>query len=233
MSAAAVRRGALVGAVLAGVILGVVLLRGSSPQPASSAGAPDTDRLSAPAATPELAARTVDRLQLFRTGNTGPRLTLTDDEITALLRHAMPGVLPPGIHDPVIRLASGTVLVEARLASEEFVGRGPLASVLGALPDTLEVDLRGRLSSSRDRLVLTVENARASGVPLPAGVVAAIAGALAEDSGDDALSRAEEHASLSVRWPDGVASVGVVGDRLFLDRDEPMVDRAVDGSDEP
>lgn len=226
-------RGALLGAILAVVALAVVVLLPPPPRPGTSPGGPDTSHAGVPAATPELASRTVDRLQLFRTGNAGARLTLTDDEITALLRHGMPGVLPAGIHDPVVRLTSGAVLVEARLATDEFAGRGPLTSVLGALPDTLAVALRGRLSSSPDRLVLTVENARASGVPLPPGVVAAIVGALAAESGDDVKSGGEGAASLSMRWPDGVAAVTVVGDRLFLDRDEPMFDRAVDGSDEP
>jgi hypothetical protein len=233
MSRGAVGRGVLLGVVLASVALGVFILLPPPPAPGVPAGMSDRGRLEAPAATPELALRTVDRLQLFRTGNAGARLTLTDDEITALLRHGMPGVLPPGIHDPVVRLSSGSVRVEARLATDEFVGRRPLTSALGALPDTLVVDLRGRLSSSPERLVLTVEDARASGVPLPAAVVAAIANALATESGDDVGFRGEAGASFGMRWPDGVAAVAIVGDRLFLDRDEPMVDRAVDGSDEP
>jgi hypothetical protein len=233
VSRGTIGRGALLGVVVASVALGVFMLLPPPPAPGAPAGMRDTGRLDAPAATPELASRTVDRLKLFRTGNAGVRLTLTDDEITALLRHGMPGVLPPGIHDPVVRLESGSVRVEARLATDEFVGRGPLTSALGALPDTLVVDLRGRLSSSPDRLVLTVEDARASGVPLPAAVVTVIASAVAAESGDDVVSRGEAAAALSMRWPDGVAAVAVVGDRLFLDRDEPMADRAVDGSDEP
>lgn len=227
------RRMLVLGAVVATAVLAVVLVGTPSPGPRSSTGGRDAGGPRAPDATPELAARTVDRLQLFRTGNAGRRLALTDDEITALLRHAMPGVLPSGIRDPVVRLASGTVLVEARLVSADFVGSGLLASVLGALPDTLDVDLRGRLSSSHDGLVLTVEDARASGVPLPGGAVAAIARALTDDSGEGATSLGGERASLSMRWPDGVAHAAVVGDRLLLDRAEPMVDRAVDGSDEP
>lgn len=226
-------RGALLGAILALVAIAIFALLPPAPRSGASLEAPDTSHAAVPVATPGLASRTVDRLQLFRTGGAGARLTLSGDEITALLRHAMPGVLPDGIHDPVVRLTSGAVLVEARLATEEFAGRGPLASVLGALPDTLAVALLGRLSASPDRLVLTVENARASGVPLPAGVVMAIAGALAAESGDDVGSGGEGAASLSMRWPDGVAAVTVVGDRLFLDRAEPMPDRAVDGSDEP
>lgn len=185
------------------------------------------------AATPELAARTVDRLQLFRAGNGGARMSLSADELTALLRHAMPGVLPAGVDDASVRLRAGVVVVEARVATADFVARAPLAAVMGALPDTLQVGLRGRLATSGDRLLLHVESAHASGVPLPAGAVAAIAASLAEQGGGRVLPGDGKDASLGLRRPDGLALVAVVGDRIVLDRDERMGDRAVDGSDDP
>lgn len=185
-----------------------------------------------PAADAALAARTVDRIELFRAGRAGVRLSLTADEVTSLLRHAMPGVLPDGVADPMIRMEGGHMKVEARLATDEFAASDRLASVLGVVPDTIDVDLSGRLDSRPGRLVFTVERARASGIPLPRAAVTAIAAALAHESGDRVMP-ADEDASLSLRWPDDVAMVAVVGDRLVLDRREPIADRAVDGSDVP
>lgn len=185
-----------------------------------------------PAADAALAARTVDRIELFRAGGAGARLSLTADEVTSLLRHAMPGVVPDGVADPMIRMEAGRMKVEARLATDEFAASDRLVSVLGVVPDTIDVDLSGRLDSRPGRLVFTVERARASGIPLPHAAVAAIAAALADESGDQVMP-ADEDASLSLRWPDDVAMVAVVGDRLVLDRREPIADRAVDGSDVP
>ncbi|NIP56893.1 MAG: hypothetical protein GWO00_04860 [Gemmatimonadetes bacterium] len=122
------------------------------------------------------------------------------------------------------------MIVEARLATDEFAGIGPLSSVLGALPDTVDVDLRGRLDSTPGRLIFTVERARAAKVSLPHGVVAAVAAALARQSGDRILSPDGETAALGLRWPDGVAYVTVLGDRLVLARGERIGSRAVDGS---
>lgn len=216
---------ATVGAVGALTLMGV-----RSASRLAEAGEAEPDRVAIDrTADAALAARTVERLELFRAGGTGVRLSLTADEVTALLRHAVPGMLPGGVADPLVRLKGGIVVVEARLAPDAFPGSDPLASVLGAVPDTIDVDLSGRLASRPGRLVFTIERARASGIPLPRKAVAAIVGALADQAGDRMLP-ADADASLSLRWPDGMAKVAVVGDRLVLDRREPIADRAVDGS---
>lgn len=231
MSSPASRRLSLLVVAVLGVAMAAFgLRRGAGPTP-GEAEQPLADEWAQPTATPALAERTVDRLQLFRTGTAGRRLTLTSNEITALLRHALPGVVPTGIADPVVTLEEGVVFVEARLVTAEFVGRAPLASVLGALPDTVSVDLSGRVEVHGDRLVFHVLEAHAARVPLPASAVAAIAGEMAAQSGEGVVVEGEP--SLSIRWPSGVAFVAVVDDRLILDRDEPLPDRAVDGSDDP
>lgn len=232
MSSPASRRAAFLGAVVFGAALAVIGLRPGAPSDDREVAAALPETPVATSASPELAARAVDRLQIFRAGNAGRRLSLSSDEVTALLRHALPGVLPAGIADPVVVLEGGVVRVEARLSTADFVGRAPLAAVLGALPDTVTVDLLGRLTTEGDRLFFAVDEAHAGRVPLPAGAVAAIAAELSEQS-DLRIASSEGKPSLSVRWPAGVALVAVVGDRLVLDRDERMVDRAVDGSDDP
>lgn len=194
---------------------------------------PTSVETSDPSVDPQVAEAAFRRVEIFRSGGAGERISLTEDEVTALLRHAVPGMLPAGVVDPTVRLESGAILVEARLASNEFAATGPLASALGVLPDTIVVDLRGRLVSTRSRFAFYVEEARASHVPLPRGAVVAIAGALAARADDRLVADGVEEPTLTVRWPAGVTFAEVVGDRLVLRRDEPNVDRAVDGSDVP
>lgn len=226
------RRGA---GLLAVMVFGAaVIWIGLRPSPGvvPSEGAP-TSEAPTPAVDPQVAEAAFRRVELFRSGGAGERISLTEDEVTALLRHAVPGMLPAGVVEPTVRLESGAILVRARLASDEFEARGPLASALGVLPDTIVVDLRGRLVNTRSRFAFYVEEARASHVPLPRTAVAAIADALAARADDGLVSDHTEGPTLTVRWPAGVAFAEVVGDRLVLRRDEPNVDRAVDGSDDP
>lgn len=218
------------GAVSMVALLGVRATRPTvEPEPGAGPSSPPVD----PVAEVVLADRTLDRLDLFRTGAAGRRISLTSDEVTAVLRHAVPGLLPDGVTAPTVRLDRGLAIVEARLATLDFVGAAQLSSVLGVMPDTIVVDLRGRLRTVPGRLVFTIEHARASGIPLPRSAVATIAAALAGGSGDRFVPADGQAASLSVRWPEAVAVVAVVGDRLVLDRTEPIADRAVDGSDMP
>lgn len=232
MSTTSSRRTALLSAVVLGGALAVIGLRTVASTPPGEDPSLWAEVPPAPEATPELAAQTMDRLQLFRAGTSGPRLSLGSDEVTALLRHGLPGVLPVGLIDPVVTFEGDRVRVDARLVPADFVGRAPLASVLGALPDTIRVDLRGRLNGGGDYLSFEVDEAHAGPVPLPATVVAAIASELGESSGARMASTGGEPA-FGIRRPTGFAAVDVRNGRLELRRYEPMIDRAVDGSDDP
>ena len=93
------RLGALAGALL--VLVAGAMLGGTGPSASRVVGGPDDAALSstgAPvgdvASMDVLAARTVDRLLLFRTGNGASSMTLGSDEVTALLTEGLPGLLP-------------------------------------------------------------------------------------------------------------------------------------------
>lgn len=217
------------GAVVAASLFIVRSTRDTRPAPETAA--PSASPLDS-VADALLADRAVDRLQRFRSGDAGARLSLTADEVTAVLRHAMTGVLPEGVTEPRVRLEGGRVVVEARLAADDFVASAPLSSVLGGVSDTIDVELTGHLRTVPGRLVFSIEHARASGIPVPPSAVAAIAAALAEDSDDRVAPVEGQGAALSLPWPEGVALVAV-DDRFVLDRAEPIADRAVDGSDNP
>ena len=74
-------------------------------------------------AGPVAAMRMVDRLQLFQTGNAGTRIELDGSELTALLRHTIPGILPAGVSDPVVQIveeASGETLYTLRIQGTKY-----------------------------------------------------------------------------------------------------------------
>lgn len=232
MNTTSSRRVTLLAAVVIGGALATVGLRTMASTPPGEDAVLWADAPPAPQATPELAARVMDRLQHFRAGTSGPRLSLDSDDVTALLRHGLPGVLPSGLIDPVVTFDGDRVRVDARIVAADFVGRASLASVLGALPDTLRVDLRGRLNGGGEYLSFEVDEAHAGPVPLPAAAVAAIASKLTESSGPRMASTGDEP-TFGIRRPSGFAAVDVRNGRLELRRYEPMIDRAVDGSDDP
>lgn len=229
MSVGSSRRVSLVAFVALVVFLGVLGLRTVRTPPASQ---PPESAADVPRATPELAQRAMDRLRHFRDGKAGFRLSLGSDDVTALLRHGLPGVLPMGLTNPLVTFEGERVRVEARLATEHFVARKALVAVLGVLPDTVPVEVVGRLEDGDDFLRFVVHEARAGLVPLPSAALAAIASELARPSGS-AFAATGEVPSLAMRRPIGISLAEVVDGRLVLRRDEPKVDRAVDGSEDP
>lgn len=220
---------ALMGVVLIGLVTVSVLGRGASDSWSTQGGAVGEPVRTAP--DPEqsvrIAGRTVDRLQLFRTGNAGDSLSLSGEEVTAVLLHVLPGMLPQGVVEPRVSFAESKVTVDVRVASAAYPGAMSLGALLEVFPDTLEVRLHGTLSRHAGALVFGVTDAEAEGVPLPGSLVGALIGStpLATSTGGAVI------AELRVGWPSGFRTIEVVGDRLELRAAEPIVERAVDGSD--
>jgi len=194
---------------------------------------PTAEVLEDSASGPAVAARTVDRVHLFRDGGGDSRLVLTSAEVSAVLRHAAPGVVPAGVTDPRVRFSDGTVFVEARLVADDFEETARIVTALGVVSDTIDVLLEGRLTPGHDRLLFVIDQARAARIPLPSGVVRAIALSMNGSVDPEGSQAGETQAALGVRWPDRVDRIEVVGDRLVLVRSERIADRAVDGSDLP
>jgi len=172
-----------------------------------------------------VAARTVDRLVLFRTGNGPSSMTLASDEVTALVTELLPGLLPTGVHDAQILVQDGDVMLRARLATGSWAGTRRLRTVMSVLPDTVRAEVDGDLVRVGRRLRLHVSAARVHGLPLPAPVIDALVAEL------PLSARQAEGPILEVVLPDGIGDVRVVGDRLILYAAEPILDRAVDGQD--
>lgn len=186
----------------------------------------------------------VDRLQLFRTGNGGSRMELDGPQLTAILRHTMPGVLPEGVEDPSVHIVDGQVRVHAHASPALVPGGRYLTEAIAALPETVEVELRGRVENERlQSIAYRVEEIRVEGVALPGPVVALVIGAI--QLGDDPRGRGEAsggsppdaaadgapgETALRMRWPVDAGVLRVLSDRLVLERAEPLAQQAVDGS---
>lgn len=172
-----------------------------------------------------LAARTVDRIRLLRTGDGPVTLTLGSAEVTALVNESLPGLLPEGVHDIEVEVRDGQVLLRASMVTETWSGADRLRRVMTVLPDTLRAEIRGAVERRGRRLMYVVTGARAHRLPLPATIVDGLVR-------DLPMSTAySEPVGLQVRLPDGIVDVRVVGDEVILFAAEPIMERAVDGQD--
>lgn len=162
--------------------------------------------------TAELADSTLDRFEAFRAGRSGERLALGGRALTSLVRFAVPGLVPPGVSEPQVRLADGRVHLEARVEVAAFPRLPKLDEVVGILPDTVTVALRGTLVPHDQRnLALMVDRVSAAGIPVPSRMV----GEVLEGFGRGGRAGLPPDA-LPVPLPDGVGSARVLGDSLVL-----------------
>lgn len=166
-----------------------------------------------PEPTPELAEATLDRFERFRAGEEGGRMAVGGPELTAVVRHSLPGLLPPGVRDPTVEMGDGKVNVSARVAVDAFPRLPALDQVVGFLPDTLLMEIRGSLVPlDSNHLALVVDRVRAARVPIPSRMTHEVLGGLRGDRGGAGLPED----ALPVPLPDGLDSVFVQRDSLVL-----------------
>jgi hypothetical protein len=177
-----------------------------------AAAAPDPRDPNGIGPSPELAESTLDRFERFRAGGAGGRLALVDAEIGSVLRFALPGILPPGVSDPDVRMAGSDVTLTARVATRAFPDLPALAPVIGMLPDTVSVLMAGTLTQfGKQSLAFHIEHVEAGGVPLPDRLVPEVLAGL----GRTHRGGLPENA-LHIPLPAGIDSVYVERDSLVL-----------------
>ena len=169
-----------------------------------------------------LAARTVDRILLFQTGNATASIALGEDEVSALLTESLPGLLPTGVVNVEVGLGNDQIVLQADIVTDLWTGTSLLRPVLVALPDTLRAEIDGRVARVGRRLILTVTGARAQRLPLPGSLIEALIRELPMSIDG------QEGPALQVALPDGIADVRLEGDRLVLHAAEPILERTVD-----
>jgi hypothetical protein len=168
-----------------------------------------------PPVTPELADSVVSAVRSFQSGEGEAQMALDGQELTAVLRYAVAGLLPEGVTRPEVRLSDGRVQLEARVALDAFPELPDLGPILGILPDTLAVELEGSLLPFGDgKAAFLVQGLEASGVPLPRRLVPEILQAMGRE---DLPGLPPE--ALTISLPSGLSSAYILTDSLILSRD--------------
>jgi hypothetical protein len=173
----------------------------------------DSIDVSAPEPSPSLAQSTLQRVEAFQNGGFGePRLLLGGAEVSSVVRYSLPGLLPEGVSEPTVTFRGDDLLLSARVAVASFPDMPALAEVLGLLPDTVNIEMRGALIPFAPRLTaLHVERVEASRIPLPARMVPGILNALGRREREGLPSDA-----MAIPLPNGITSAYVENDHLIL-----------------
>jgi hypothetical protein len=162
--------------------------------------------------SPELADSVVSKVQAFRGGEEGDRMTLSGRELTSVLRHSIPGLIPEGTSHPQVRLVEGKVRLRADVALSAFPELPDLGPILGILPDTLAVEVEASvLPFGAQEVAVLVEKLEAGRIPLPGRLIPEIL---------EAMGRVESPGlppeGLRIPLPSGLASAYLVEDSLVL-----------------
>lgn len=141
-------------------------------------------------------------------------VSLSGPELESLLRFRFPLALPDGVSHPSVLLQDGDLLLGVRLARERLPALPELESVLAFLPDTVPVQLRGRvLALGGGEAALLVHRIEASSIPIPRrffpSILEGVRGAAPPDLPPEAFF---------LPLPSGIQSIRVEGDRLILAR---------------
>jgi len=165
-----------------------------------------------PPPSPGLAEETLDRFEAFRTGVSGERIQFRGDELSSVLRYSLPGILPPGVEEPLVSLEEGRIELQARVVIGGFPELARLEEIAGLFPDTVTIRMTGAvLSFGEDEVALHVQRVEAARIPLPDRLIPRILAALGRTDREGLPPEA-----LAFPLPRGIASAFIDSDRLVL-----------------
>ncbi len=194
-------------------------------------------------AGPEVAERVVERLRLVREGKDAGTVELTSSELTALLRHVLTGMIPPGVEEPYVLVVDDEVRVWARVSPELLPSGRFLTESLENLPAMADVEVRGHLAhASASDIEYRIEQVFVERVALPGRLVSVLvtaSGGLASsrtvevERADDAgsVAAAPTVPAFRARWPLERGRIAVEGGVVRIVPIEPKAAQQVDGSD--
>lgn len=162
--------------------------------------------------SPELAEQTLDRIETFRAGQGSERLMLGGPQLSSVLRYSLPGILPPGVMEPMVDLRDGKMHLSARVAVSAFPDLPSLRDVVGMLPDTVDIDMHGGLIPHDDEhAAFLVERIYAMRIPLPGRFIPQILASLGRSD-----SQGLPREAMLIPLPGGLRSVYLLKDSLVL-----------------
>lgn len=166
-----------------------------------------------PVPSPGLAEAALDRLEALQEGTLGAdRLALGSAELSSLVRYSFSGILPPGVDEPSVEFRGEDLVLSARVAVTAFPDLPAMDEVVGLLPDTVLIEMRGAVLPFGSRLAaLHVERVEASRIPLPGRMIPGILSALGRTPREGLPSDA-----MVIPLPEGIRSVYVEDDHLIL-----------------
>jgi hypothetical protein len=165
-----------------------------------------------PVAVSEAAARSAEeKLDRLRRGR--DTVHLSEIELTSLLRYRVQGQLADGaLKQPEVHLSGDTVRLSARLSVDRLPDVPELRRVRSFLPDTADVDVRGRLRTvSNGRVALQVTKASFARFPIPHEWEGQLLKRLGKR---DEPGMAQDE--FPIRLPPGVSGARVEGGQLVL-----------------
>lgn len=164
------------------------------------------------AVSPEEAARTANaKLRALESGSPPARTALSEDELQALLRTRLQGVLPRWVDSARIRLEGDRVRLSGRVPVDRMPQIRSLGEVAGLLPDTTEVAVSGQVIPLEEgRVALAVDQVTAAHIPLPRRLIPAITGGLRHGRPGIPAD------ALPLPLPSNITSAYVRGDSLIL-----------------
>lgn len=159
----------------------------------------------------ELADSVLEGVRRFRE-NGGGRMALGGVEVTSVLRYTVPGLIPPGIRNPVVSFGGGRVHLSAEVVLAEFPELPDLGPVLGILPDTMEVVMEASLMPfGSEESALLVHKVEASRIPIPRGLIPEILRAMGRVQRPGLPPEA-----MAVRLPSGMGAAYILTDSLII-----------------
>ena len=168
---------------------------------------------------------TMDRFEKLGWGD--DKLVLASLEVSSVVRYAVPGIIPPGLLEPRVEFEEERVGLSALVVAEEFPGLPKLDEIIGLLPDTIAVEMQGMIAPlDQGHFSLIINRLWMGKIPIPPSLIPAILTAFGREG-----RRALPRNALLIPKPDGIESVFVRADSLFLLANPEREEHARDGDD--
>lgn len=169
--------------------------------------APDS---AAPSA--ETGRSVVERFERFLEGGSSSEVAFSAVELESVIRFQFADRLPEGVTDPTVRLRGGEATLGLRVAREWIPQLPELEGMHDFLPDTVPVQLRGRvIGIDSGDAGFVVNRVEAASIPIPDRFIPRIAAALAPGASDDLPPEI-----IRIVLPEGIHTVRIDEDRLIL-----------------